>query len=165
MPPDIRPFRSTDIEALRRLVAEMQDYERAIDGRLLEGSEMTQGYTEAMQARCAEHAGLILVADLGGEVVGFTAVQAEVPSQDLDQPPDSYALVSDLAVAAGHRGQGLGRALLVAAEEYARKRGAQELRIAVLAGNHVADQLYQSVGFSPYLCVLSKRVATASEAG
>lgn len=55
-----------------------------------------------------------------------------------------------------HRGRGIGRALLAAAEAHARKEGARELRIAVLAENGVAAGLYRDAGFRPYLVTMSK---------
>jgi ribosomal protein S18 acetylase RimI-like enzyme len=154
--PNIRPYTPADLTAVLGLVIEMQDHERAIDARLLEGAEMTVAYTEAMLQSCAAHAGRILVAESHGVVVGFVAVLAEVPETDLDQPPGSYALISDLAVTAARRGAGIGRALLAAAEQYARHGGASELRIAVLTGNDPAERLYRSAGFRPWLQVLTK---------
>lgn len=152
----VRPLRPGDGAALERLVAEMQDYERGIDPRLLPGAEMAAAYTEAMVTGAAARAGVILVAEVGGALAGFVALQAEVRDEELDQPPGTYALVSDLAVTAAHRGRGIGGALLRAAEEHARRQGATELRIAVLADNAVARGLYVASGFRPYLEVMNK---------
>ncbi len=87
-----------------------------------------------------------------------------MPSEELDQPPGTYALVSDLSVTADYRGRGAGRALLAAAERHARDHGAIDLRIAVLAANGIADTLYRSAGFDPYLVVLSKDLSKITEA-
>ena len=154
----IRAARTRDVPALERLVAELQDYERAIDDRILPGSAMATGYTRSMLASCAAQVGTILVADVAGEVVGFAAVRAHVPTESLDEPPGTYALISDLVVSAAHRGAGIGRALMEAAEAHARAHGATELRIAVLAKNEVARSLYVATGFSSYLEVLTKRL-------
>jgi GNAT superfamily N-acetyltransferase len=43
--------------------------------------------------------------------------------------------VHDIAVLSGHRGQGIGQALLNAAEDYARTRGCCKLTLEVLSGN------------------------------
>lgn len=152
----IREFLPSDIEVVVRLVSEMQEYERAIDGRLLPGSEMAIPYTAEMRDLCAREDGVILLAEVDGEVAGFVAVRAAVPSEELDHPPGTYALISDLSVSAAFRGRGVGRALLEAAERHAQRRGAVDLRIAVLAANSVANGLYRSAGFSPYLVVLTK---------
>jgi len=152
----IRAIRSRDVPAIERLVAELQDFERGLDDRILPGSAMAASYTRGMLAACASQAGAIFVADVGGEVVGFATVRARVPSEELDEPPGTYALLSDLVVAAPHRGFGIGRALVAAAEYHARQHRATELRVAVLARNAVARGVYAEAGFTPYLEVLSK---------
>jgi GNAT superfamily N-acetyltransferase len=155
----VRIARTRDVPALERLVAELQDYEREIDDRILPGSAMAAGYTKAMLAISAAQAGVIFVAEVGGQVVGFAAVRARVPTESLDEPPGTYALLSDVVVAASHRGAGIGRALVEAVEAHARGHGAFELRVAVLAKNSMARSLYERTGFSPYLEVLTKRLA------
>ena len=50
--------------------------------------------------------------------------------------------VHDIAVLSGHRGQGVGQALLKAAEDYARKRGCCKLTLEVLSGNAQALSSY-----------------------
>lgn len=58
--------------------------------------------------------------------------------------------VHDLAVLPGHQGRGIGRALLVAAEERARARGCAKLTLEVLESNSSARRLYESFGFRDF---------------
>ena len=58
--------------------------------------------------------------------------------------------VHDLAVLPAARGQGIGRALLAAAEERARARGCGKLTLEVLDVNARARGLYASFGFADY---------------
>ena len=58
--------------------------------------------------------------------------------------------VHDLAVAPGHRGRGNGRALLLAVEEEARRRGAVKVTLEVLSGNARARALYVALGYNDY---------------
>ena len=58
--------------------------------------------------------------------------------------------VHDIAVLSGHRGQGVGQALLKAAEDYARKRGCCKLTLEVLSGNAQALSSYIRFGFTQY---------------
>jgi ribosomal protein S18 acetylase RimI-like enzyme len=58
--------------------------------------------------------------------------------------------VHDIAVHPSHRGQGIGQALLAAAEQHARERGCCKLTLEVLSGNAVAMESYELFGFAAY---------------
>lgn len=58
--------------------------------------------------------------------------------------------IHDIAVLPGHRGQGVGQALLQAAQDHARARGCCKLTLEVLTGNLVALRSYERFGFAPY---------------
>jgi len=55
--------------------------------------------------------------------------------------------IHDLAVLPGHRGSGIGRALLAAAEEHAREAGCCKLTLEVQDDNTPARHLYERYGF------------------
>ncbi|WP_349876048.1 GNAT family N-acetyltransferase [Micromonospora sp. HUAS YX12] len=57
------------------------------------------------------------------------------------------AFLYDIEVATGHRGRGLGRALLAAGERAARERGAQALELNVFGANETARKLYETSGY------------------
>lgn len=84
----------------------------------------------------------VLVAEVGGRVAGYALVH-----QVVDLPSHAHVLELGIAVAPDHQGTGLGRALLEAAVESARSRGARKLSLRVLGGNTRARRLYQSCGF------------------
>ena len=58
--------------------------------------------------------------------------------------------IHDIAVLPGHRGAGVGQALLAAAQAHARARGCCKLTLEVLTGNGPALRSYQRFGFEPY---------------
>ena len=58
--------------------------------------------------------------------------------------------VHDIAVLSGHRGQGVGQALLKAAETHALSRGCCKLTLEVLSGNAPAMASYKRFGFEQY---------------
>lgn len=55
-------------------------------------------------------------------------------------------LMNDLFVDASHRGQGIGRALIEACADVARRRGAHHLEWATTPDNETAQRLYDSTG-------------------
>ncbi len=58
--------------------------------------------------------------------------------------------IHDFAVLPGHRGAGIGRALLGAVEAEGLKRGACKVTLEVLSGNHPAKRLYAANGYGDY---------------
>lgn len=85
-----------------------------------------------------------LVAELGGDVVGYIRLGFPTPL-----PCNSHVRqVQGLVVADEARGAGVGRALLRAAQEEARRQGARRITLRVLGHNTPARKLYESEGFA-----------------
>jgi ribosomal protein S18 acetylase RimI-like enzyme len=70
------------------------------------------------------------------------------------------AFLYDIEVAEAHRGAGHGRALLAAAEEAVRARGASSLELNVFGDNTRAIRLYQTAGYH----VVTQQMRKALEA-
>lgn len=58
--------------------------------------------------------------------------------------------IHDVVVLPGHRGSGIGQALLQAAQTHAQVRGCCKLTLEVLTGNERALHSYEQFGFQPY---------------
>jgi GNAT superfamily N-acetyltransferase len=56
----------------------------------------------------------------------------------------------DIAVHSAHRGRGVGKALMLAVEAEARRRGACKVTLEVLSGNARAKALYLALGYGDY---------------
>ncbi len=149
MQPDteIRPYHADDAAAVNTLVLELQAHERRFEPRMSAPEDIQHTYFAHIRSRCAEQAGEMFVAETAAGIVGFVCVLARVIADDVDEDRYEYAYVSDLVVNAGHRGQGIGAALLAAAEAFADAQGAKWLRIGALAANSGAVQLYRRAGF------------------
>jgi len=157
--PDIRDYvPSTDREAVIACVAGLQDYDRTLDPELPPGERVARRYVDAMLHRCRAYQGRVMVAVEGDEVVGFLCVLARVPEQQVDETSRPHAMVGELYLAPEQRSQGTGRRLLEAGESFARARGAERLRVQVLAANGIARSLYASAGFHERLIELEKRL-------
>lgn len=66
--------------------------------------------------------------------------------------------ISDLAVAGGHEGHGIGRALLAHAQTWARAHRCKLLTLNVFPGNTRARALYDRAGFSTDLIRMTRPV-------
>lgn len=64
--------------------------------------------------------------------------------------------VSDLVLANGWDGKGLGRAMLTFAERFAREHQCERLTLAVFPGNERACRLYEAFGFHTDILRLAK---------
>jgi ribosomal protein S18 acetylase RimI-like enzyme len=144
----IREFDETaHLEGVQACLIELQDYERSFDPRMPTGIEIVGDYIPRMLFRCKHCAGMVFVAELNDEVVGFATILAKVESEEIEDGDFEYGLVSDLVVANKYQKQGIGKKLLEAAETYAKANEVRWLRIGVLAENRIADGLYDSMGF------------------
>lgn len=83
--------------------------------------------------------GCVLVAVLGGELVGFARVS-------MDFSPQTVWL-QDLVVKEKVRRQGIGTALLVATQDWGAERGARRMTVEMQSKNFPAIQLVRKLGF------------------
>ena len=84
-----------------------------------------------------------LVAELDGRLAGYIRVK---PASPLRENAHVLGIVG-LAVAPADRRRGVASALLAAAEQHARDRGARKLSLRVLSTNEAAMRLYERLGF------------------
>jgi L-phenylalanine/L-methionine N-acetyltransferase len=91
-------------------------------------------------ARRSPHAG-VFVAEVPEGLVGRLSVARDV------HPASRHVADLGLMVAASHRRQGIGRALLERTVEWARANGVRKLELHVFAHNTPAIALYESFGF------------------
>ncbi|MEE4360395.1 MAG: GNAT family N-acetyltransferase [Pseudomonadales bacterium] len=160
-PVNVRAFDGRrDREELVACVAALQDFERELEPSLPPGAQIARRYVEAMLQRCAAYRGRVFVAEQGDRMVGFVCVLARVPETAPDEYTRPHAAIGELFVLAELRGCGVGRALLEQAEAHALERGAERLRVQVLAANAGARSLYEGFGFRDRLVELEKRLPT-----
>ena len=96
---------------------------------------------ERRLAQLVDESGQILVAVDGG-VVGFIHVRV---GRSLEHDP--RAEICGLAVDESHRSRGIGRELVEAAEEWARQRGLQRIRVRSNVKRERARTFYERHGY------------------
>ena len=124
-----------DADAIGRL---LHDFNREFD----EPTPGAAGLAERASKLLAE--GQITALLVGTEPVGFAVLHFR-PSLSTDA---LECYVSELYVIPDRRRYGLGRALMHAAFELARRRGADQIELATSEDNIAARSLYTSLGFS-----------------
>jgi GNAT superfamily N-acetyltransferase len=88
---------------------------------------------------------VLLAEDAGGAPLGFAYLETQT-DYFTGRP---HAHVAVLAVADGAQGRGVGRALLDAAEAWARGRGDPFITVNVFARNTRARAVYERLGYGP----------------
>lgn len=100
--------------------------------------------------------GRVLVADEGARLLGWGVVHEDDNDVYVLEDERRHGYIAELFVVEESRGQGVGRALIAACEDWARERKLKALMIGVLPGNTRAARIYDSAGFSPYALRLRK---------
>jgi ribosomal protein S18 acetylase RimI-like enzyme len=100
----------------------------------------------------------MLVAERGGEVVGFVAASIRYPEKPWEAA-HPWCSIDDVIVRSDLRGRGVGGRLLAAAEAWARERAAPEIRLSVGEYNQGAIGLYERLGFRTSRRQMRKRLA------
>lgn len=127
--PAIRPATVGDIDALLDLEA-----------RSFETDRLTRRNFQYLLTRA--HAACLLAEDAQGNLLGYVLA--------LFRRGTSLARIYSLAVSAKARGQGIGQALLLAAERTAIEEHAWLMRLEVRPDNQSAIRLYEAAGYRPF---------------
>lgn len=101
----------------------------------------------------------VLVAELEGQVCGYVSVRIVDTAKDPAVVARRRGQVETVVVAPGSRRRGVGRALMTAAEEWARRRQAVEMVLTVWTANRPAEALYRDLGYRPLARVLRRKLA------
>lgn len=102
---------------------------------------------------------MLWVAEDDGVIVGFLW---GLVRQNPDLPmfvPRRWLVVDNVGVAATHRGQGIGRALMEHAHAWARDQGLTEVELTVWEFNEGAIAFYEELGYTPIVRWLWKGLA------
>ncbi|MEX2447117.1 MAG: GNAT family N-acetyltransferase [Solirubrobacterales bacterium] len=134
--PRIEPVAASELEALLPLIAAYQRFYEAKDI----DDERNRAFFSRFLAPSEE--GMLLAAWRGGEPLGYACLYWSFTSLI----PAETVLMNDLFVEPGSRGHGIGRALIEAAAQAGRERGAHLLEWATAPDNETAQRLYDSTG-------------------
>ena len=137
MEPSIRAATHEDVEA----IVPLYEWLFAPPGSRPESWDERRAAV-ALREAIDSHDCVVLLAEGDGGLIGFCTGY-----QDLHSVRFGYrAWVEDLAVDPGHRSQGVGKALLDAAKEWARERGATHLELDSALARTDAHRFYEREG-------------------
>ena len=102
-----------------------------------------------------------LIAESDGEPVGYAMVQLRGPEETW-ATGDRVAQLETLTVLPGHRGQGIGSALVERMHEELRRVGASHFVVSVIASNADAVRFYERLGLTTFLITYAGPVQAAA---
>ena len=143
----IRPAAPADLEAIGRLGALLVRTHHDFDpDRFLAATPGTEhAYSSFLGRQLEEPNIIILAAERGGEVVGYT--YAGVEGNDYMALRGPAGVLYDIVVDPDHRGHGVGGALLEATLEALEAKGAPRVVLSTAERNEPAQRLFARAGF------------------
>ncbi|HEX5762721.1 MAG TPA: GNAT family N-acetyltransferase [Solirubrobacterales bacterium] len=138
--PRIEPISTDQLETLLPMIAAYQRFYEVPEERISE----TRNRAFFSRFVAPSEDGMLLGAWRDEELLGYACLYWHFTSL----VPAETVLMNDLYVAADHRGEGVGRALIEASAGVARRRGAQRLEWVTAPDNETAQRLYDSTGAS-----------------
>ena len=101
-----------------------------------------------------------MVAERNGKLIGYATIFTKVEQTgEIDEVAFTYAFISHISVTPEARGTGAGKLLLSECEARAKSAGQKWLRIAVLAKNMVARDIYRNIGFHDHHITMEKLIS------
>jgi ribosomal protein S18 acetylase RimI-like enzyme len=99
---------------------------------------------------------VLLVAEVGEELVGFVhAIVREPPAMPVFVPR-CYAVVDSIVVKSGFQNHGIGRTLMEKMQEWAITKGATSIELNVYEFNETAISFYEGLGYQAFSRKMSK---------
>lgn len=155
----IRDMERGDREALIELMLTLNRFENAISGDRATSRKAAVASLADDEEKLRAGGGLRLVAaPEGGSAIGYMCCAIACGPPFLKEEVRAFLYVHTLVVAEAARGQGVGGALMQAAEDFARAQGLRAMVVAHLAGNEGAGRLYERLGFMPHMIERQKRL-------
>jgi ribosomal protein S18 acetylase RimI-like enzyme len=149
-PVSIEPAGTRDVERLTDLWVTLAAGQRTHGSHLLSSANRT-----AIRESISRHVvGDAVLVARDGDVVGFVMFTVENGTFEQDC---LRGVVENLFVVSDRRGEGIGSALLEAAEERLHERGVDAVSLEVMAGNERARSFYRRQGYDHHRVELEKR--------
>jgi GNAT superfamily N-acetyltransferase len=102
--------------------------------------------------------GQLLVAEDGGQLLGFVCLLGPLAATEHEEDGEPYAFMSDLFVRESHRCQGIGGSLVSRVEDLACDMGIGKLALRVAADDPIARRFYSRHHYDEKFVVMSKDI-------
>ena len=158
----IREFANNDLEQIKDLLVELQQYVIEIDKYNLNiiSDAYRDKYFEYMIDDLKTQQGKIYIAEENGAIIGFIAgyVQTYDERDKLDYTCPNKGIVAELIVGKNIRSKGTGQLLLNKLEEYFTSIECKYIQIDVFAYNEIGKNFYYKNKYEDRMITLFKKL-------
>jgi len=151
----VREAADGDLDRVGELWAEMVDFHHDLDARFWvrkpDGNDIFRIW---MDSAHGDETRMVLVAEAGGDVVGF--VHGQIGGSPPPMEDRVIGMITDIAIAFSHRGKGVGGDLMRAMEEWFKSRGAESISLSAAMKNDCALGFYEHLGFERHIVTMNK---------
>jgi ribosomal protein S18 acetylase RimI-like enzyme len=142
----IRRAGPEDLERAAFLGAQIVRFHHAVDPkRFFLPENVEQGYAWWLGQEISRPEAVVMVAELGGEIVGYC--YGAIEDRDWGILIDRHGVVHDIYVAESARRKGVARALASAVMDTLEAMDVTILKVSIMVQNESAQRLVQSLGF------------------
>jgi GNAT superfamily N-acetyltransferase len=146
-----------DKPAILGFIMGLQYFEKAIEPDRRVDPNVADEFYPVIVERVAKRNGCILIAeDADAKAIGWAAAYEDQNEIYVDADERTLGYIAELFVVEDMRGQGVGRALIAACEDWSKERGHKALAIGALARNMRAQAVYRGSGFDDYATLFRK---------
>ena len=142
----IRPAGLSDFHSVGKIFAQENRFHAELVPEVIQVLEpiMSEEWFARLLAK-PEHT--LLLGIVNDKAVGLVWLSERSNPDDPIYRPRRHVYIEELAVAEGHRGQGIGRELMRAAGDWARERGVQKIELDVWEVNQGAIAFYDRLNY------------------
>lgn len=152
----VRRATPDDDAAIGRLGALLMSQHHGYDPRrfIAAGPGAARGYGDFLASEIGRQGVIVLVAEQGGEVLGY--VYGEMEGHDWMALRGPAGVLHDLVVDPTRRGEGIGQILLKTALEALATLGAPRVVLSTASQNTAAQRMFEAAGFRPTMIEMTR---------
>ena len=148
-PVHVRTATLGDYEALVALFDELDEIHRRARPDFFQAFDGPARSRRQIEQWLSQPGSTLLVAERGADVIGLALLLTRPAQAFAGAVPRKVIELDNLVVRADQRGWRVGRRLLAAVVDWARRQSATHVEVAVHAFNRDARRFYENFGFSP----------------
>jgi ribosomal protein S18 acetylase RimI-like enzyme len=154
----VRPATARDTESLGELGALLVRSHHEFDSQrfMSPGPQIEKGYGRFLTSQLNRDDCVVLVAEREHQIVGY--VYATLEDRSWRDLRDACGYIDDIVVRDTARRSGVATALIGAAMEWIRSRGAPRVLLMTATPNHAAQQLFARLGFRPTMVEMTREL-------